>query len=220
MCGNVLYADEGELCQTCLQHLPRTEHASYRGNVTEELFSMDDKLLRAGSFCFYPLDHPIRKILSALKFDSQPAIGIELGEYVAKEWGRSGFFDEIDYIMPLPLHPNRLHKRGYNQASNIALSISHVTGIPVDTQHLKRTLDTSKQSLKSMEERNEMKEVFRLENAHELRGKNVLLVDDVITSGTTMRRAMQALHPVQRCRYAVFSFAIAAGRRDGLHVAQ
>lgn len=214
MCGKVLYADEGEICAECLRQLPRTEHANHRGNVTELLFCDDNKLLRAGSFCFYPTNHPIRHLLSSLKFDSNPAIGMTLGECLAREWGKSGFFDGIDYIIPLPLHPNRLHRRGYNQALHVAKGISQQTGIPVDTQHLIRTLDVSKQSLKSMEERSELEEVFRVENGRELCGKNVLLVDDVITSGTTMRRAMQALHPIQRCRYAVLSIAIAAGRRD------
>lgn len=209
MCDHVLHADELEFCSSCLTLLPLTEHATHRDNRAELLFADDNKLLRGGTYCFYPEEHTIRRAVQAMKFDSRPEIGYVLGKKAAEDWLPTGFFDDIDLIIPLPLHKRRLRERGYNQVDYIAKGLSEVTGIPLDTDHLIRVVNNSHQSAKSLEERHSLKQIFELQNKEELQGKKILLVDDVITSGTTMARAMQTLHAVRNCQYAFFALALA-----------
>lgn len=208
MCDKVLYLDEEHFCPDCLKQLPKTEHAVYRDNKAELLFE-DDKLIRGGAYCFYPKDHPFRQVIQRMKFDSQPEVGYFLGKKAAEEWLDSGFFEDIDCIIPLPLHWIRLRQRGYNQSEWIARGLSEATGIPLDTSHLYRLKNNAHQSEMTIHERKQLEQIFGLRNANDLRNKHVLLVDDVITSGSTMARAMQVLHAVPGCRYAVFSLALA-----------
>lgn len=209
MCNRVLRMDEEHICNHCITRLPKTEEGCHRDNRLECLFSADDKFNRGAAFCFYPKEHPFRHAIQALKFDSQPELGEFLGWMAAEEWKDSGFFDEIDCLMPLPLHWKRYIRRGYNQAEWIARGISEVTGIPIDTTHMKRIENNSQQSQKSLEERRQLGQIFAINKPEELRGKHVLLIDDVVTSGSTMQRAMAVLHPIYKCHYSIFSLAIA-----------
>lgn len=217
MCEKVLSMDEEYFCEHCRTQLPKTEEGWHRDNRVECLFAEPDarergtwdKFERGAAYCFYPQGHPIRNAIHLIKFDSKPEIGRELGRMAAEEWKNSDFFDGIDYIVPIPLHKKRYRERGYNQAEWIAMGIRDVTGIPIDTRHLYRAMNNSHQSKKTIEDRKKLENIFDVKHPEEWRGKHLLIVDDVITSGSTMLRAMEVLHPIQRCRYSVFSLAIA-----------
>ena len=90
-----------------------------------------------------------------------------------------------------------------------SMGIRDVTGIPIDTKHLYRTHNNTHQSKKNLTDRRELTQIFGVHQPNDLREKHVLLIDDVITSGITMLRAMEALHPIYRCHYSVFALAIA-----------
>lgn len=217
MCEKVLGMDEEYFCEHCRCELPKTEEGWHRDNRVECLFAqidprekgIGDKFVRGAAYCFYPQGSPFRNAIQLMKFDSKPEIGRELGRMAAEEWRESGFFDGIDYLVPVPLHKKRLRERGYNQAEWIAMGIRDVTGIPIDTTHLLRVVDNSHQSKKNLEERRQLENIFDVKHPEELRGKHILLIDDVITSGSTLKRAMETVHPIQRCTYSVFSLAIA-----------
>ena len=210
MCGDVLMTDEDELCRRCIGTLPRTEHHIKRENRLEQLFAKDDKLVRGGAFCYYKRDTPFSNAIHEMKYGGRPEIGLQLGKMVAEEWLGSTFFDDIDYLVPLPLHPHRLRVRGYNQAEWIARGVAEKTGIALDTKHLVRVVNNAQQAFMSDEERLALKDIFALCDAEDFRGKHVLLIDDVVTTGSTMQRAMAVFHPVRQCRYSVLSLAIAS----------
>lgn len=219
MCKRVLLMQEDIFCDQCrLSGLPKTEEAYHRDNRLECLFAADeytrsrnlsDKFVRGAAYCFYPKEHPIRHAIQLMKYSSQPEIGRELGRMAAKEWKDSGFFDGIDCIIPLPLHKDRYRERGFNQAEWIAMGIRDVTGLAIDTEHLIRTVNNDKQSRMSIDDRRKLGNIFAVRQPENLQGKHILLVDDVVTSGSTMMRAMSVLHPIPRCHYSVFSLAIA-----------
>lgn len=217
MCG--AYTGEREkLCDACLAKLPRTEQAALRENETEMRLTQAKsdvkkamRLERAAAFLFYEKDHPIQQVIHKMKYADQPMIGYQLGRQAAIEFQYTDFFDGIDVIAPIPLHPNRLRSRGYNQSEYIARGISDITGIPVDTTHVLRAKDTPKQALQTGEQRAEnVRDAFVVNHPEQWYGKHILVVDDLLTTGETMKAC---LHTMKRFRKATFSvFALCKAR--------
>ncbi|MGM9826366.1 MAG: ComF family protein [Paludibacteraceae bacterium] len=207
MCGRVI--DDGEecICANCMQTLPRTEQATQRDNITEQLFSSDfSRFQRGAAFLFYDKGHPIRKAIHSMKFHEQPEIATLLAKEAAYDFLQTDFFEGIDIILPIPLHPKRLRERGFNQSEYIARALSEVTKIPMNTTLLTRRKHTAQQALLQGDERkNNMVNAFEVNHPEELYRKHILLVDDLITSGATMRACMQALQPCRGAHYSVFA---------------
>lgn len=210
-CGQKLDDYTAYLCPDCEAHLPRTEMAHMRDNKVELLFWDIQKFVRGGAFCFYGRDECFRSLIRRLKYSSSPEIGTYLGHLAAREFMEKGFFQDIDVIVPVPLHPKRERKRGYNQAEMIARGLSAVTGIPVDTMHLCRTKNNATQTRKQLQERADNTQgIFSLCHPENWRNKHILLVDDVITTGSTLRSCMKVLTPVRGTRISVFALGFSS----------
>ena len=212
MCGG--YSDG--ICKDCLRTLPRTEQAALRQNETEYVLAgeVNDFVKRmkvmhldkAAAFLHYEKDHPIQHAIHKMKYADQPLIGYQLGRLAATEMLYADFFDGIDVIMPVPLHSKRLRERGYNQSEYIARGISDVTGIPIDTIHLLRIRNTPKQALQSGAERkHNVADAFAVEHPEQLYRKHILVVDDLITTGETMRSCLKAMRRFRGAQFTVFA---------------
>lgn len=223
LCKRLLPEDE-LICPSCLAALPRTEQHILRQNRTEEHFVSIKRFKRGGSFLFYrPVRsfsllsgdrfHDAGRLLRLIKYYNRPDLAAYLAATAAREWEESGFFHDVDLIMPVPLHPHRLRDRGYNQSYYIALGLSQVTGIPVDTTHLVRTANNQHQArMKESEREKNVQGIFHVLNPEDLVGRHILLVDDIITTGSTLRACIQPLRRLRTCRFSVF--ALAATRRS------
>lgn len=212
MCGG--YSDG--LCEECLQTLPRTEQAQLRQNSTEDelIGKCSDSVAakkamhldKAAAFLFYEKEHPLQLLIHKMKYADQPQIGYQLGRQAAIEMQYAGFFEGIDVIVPMPLHPKRLRERGYNQAEFIARGISEVTGIEVDTTHVTRVRNTPKQALQTGDERTRnVQNAFAVNHPEQLYGKHILVVDDLITTGETMRSCLKAMKRFRKATFSVFA---------------
>ena len=209
MCGDYMGEEQvpGTLCKTCLARLPRTEQAEIRDNLTEMVF--DKKVMhmdRAAAFLFFDKEDPIRDLVHVLKYADRPEIGYQLGRQAAMEFQYADFFDGIDVIVPMPLHPKRLRERGYNQSEYIARGISDVTGIPVDTTHVERIKNTPKQALQKGEERKaNVQDAFAVNHPEQMYRKHILVVDDLITTGETMQSCLKAMRRFRGAKFSVFA---------------
>lgn len=209
MCGRLLNTDEPCMCHTCMAHLPRTEQAQFRQNDTELLFTPRvPHFRRGGAFLFYDrrLDRAMRHLIHGFKYGRQPEIAYHLAREAAMDWMQSDFFDSIDVIIPMPLHPRRLRQRGYNQSEWIARGLSEVTGIPVDTTHIERLRDNPNQArlTKSQREAN-VQGIFLTNHPEEMYHRHILLVDDIITTGATMRACLSAMRTFRGARFSTFA---------------
>lgn len=218
MCGAYIgeKAKQGCLCDNCLNHLPRTEQAELRQNETEMALAgnTSDKIAamktmhleRAATFLFFEKEQPIRDVIHKMKYADQPMIGYQLGRQAAMEMQYTDFFDGIDVIVPIPLHPRRLRERGYNQSEYIAKGISEIIGAPVDTTHVTRRRNTPQQALQSGEERvSNVADAFAVNHPEQLYHKHILLVDDLITTGETVRSCLKAMKRFRGTTYSVFA---------------
>jgi ComF family protein len=137
-------------------------------------------------------------------------VGTELGKIYGSILKSSDFICDIDLIIPVPLHPDKQKKRGFNQSEIIADGISINTGIPVDTQTLCRKELNPTQTKRSRYERwANVEGIFSLENPDVVIGKHILLVDDVITTGSTVESCANELLKIEGVRVSVVALAYA-----------
>lgn len=186
-CGQSLMHHEEVLCTGCIYHLPLTDfHLDDKNETAQQLWGKMD-FIHAISMLYLSKSSRVEQLLHRLKYQNMPKIGVYLGKMYAKKLSSIGFFDTIDLIVPIPIHRNKLIKRGYNQASQFAQGLSKATQVPWNEKILLRTVDSVSQTKKSRLERYDNVEgVFAIKNPSSVRDKHVLLVDDVLTTGATI----------------------------------
>jgi ComF family protein len=197
MCSNKLLAQEKIICLACLCKLPKTNNFNEPDNAPEKLMAGRIPFERIAAFCIFSKKGTIAPLIHHLKYRNRDDIGIFLGEMYGKELLGSEFLQSIDLIVPVPLHPKKRKKRGYNQAEMIAKGLSKIASIPLSINNLIRTIHNPTQTKFDKTRRWEnVKDIFDVKNPDEFEGKHILLVDDVITTGSTLEGCGVAL---QKC---------------------
>ncbi len=206
-CGKRLTADEKYVCCDCLRSLPRTNYHLMEVSPLEQLFWGQVPVARATALFFYD-NISAHKILHGLKYHNVPALGRYVARILADEIAESGFFDGVDVIVPVPLAWKKRLYRGYNQCEWIAQGISQQTGLPVVLDAVSRVKNNQTQTSLSHHMRWEnVEDIFRLRHPERIRGKHVLVVDDVITTGATTVSCMKELLKAGDVRFSVISLA-------------
>lgn len=193
VCGRPLAG--AKICPECLLRLPYINIKGVEANPIERLFWGSVPVVRASASMIYQPGFEADRILHAIKYNDRPDLAVEMGRIMAQEHIGHGFFEGIDAIVPVPLHPKRKRERGYNQSERLAQGIAEVTGIPV-VELVKRTKDNVSQTKLAHEERSEnVKGIFAADEAllQKFSGRHVLIVDDVITTGSTSINCAKAL---------------------------
>jgi len=205
VCGDILAKDEEDLCLKCLIELPIIDDR--QAAEIEKQFWGIIPVERATSYIHYRKGSPYNTLLHHLKYKNRPDIGIRLAQNAAIELQEKKFFDGIDIIIPLPLSTKKLRKRGYNQCDYIAKGISQVTNIPVITDNVIRNKANETQTHKTRDERwKNVEGIFSLTKPENLRGKHILLVDDVLTTGATITSCARTILESD-CKISIFTIA-------------
>lgn len=193
-CGEHLVSNEHFVCTPCLYDLPYTNFHLQDDNPVARQFWGRIPVTSAFAYLYFHKQGKVQNIIHHLKYKNRPLLGNLLGEMCGRDLRRHNAVPSFDLIIPVPLHPERLRSRGYNQSLCIAQGLSVALQIPVGSQHLYRSRSTSTQTHKGRFERFEnMTDVFRVDGADQLDGKHVLLVDDVITTGATLEACAMVL---------------------------
>jgi ComF family protein len=208
-CGNVLFFNEQVLCLKCYADLPRTGFHGNSENEVARLFWGRIPVRNATSFIIFNKESRYRRILHELKYKGQHQVGTEMGRLFGLELKGTPFAD-VDIIHPVPLHPSKLRKRGYNQSELIAKAIAEVLHVTVVSDLIIRSVETKTQTRKSRYERWEnVRDTFHVQFPESLRDKHVLLVDDVITTGATIEACAGALLAISGVTVSIASLAYA-----------
>lgn len=209
-CGNHLLRNENLICTECYVVIPRTNFHLEDDNPVAQLFWGRCLLEKAAAFSFYNKGSRIRNLIHNLKYKGVREIGYELGRIYGISLKSSGFLSDIDLIIPVPLHPSKERIRGYNQSDLISSGISDTTGLPVDNTSLIRKTSSLTQTRRSRYERwTNVEGIFFVSDPEIVRNRHILLVDDVITTGSTIESCTNELLKVEGVKVSVVAIAFA-----------
>jgi len=208
ICGRRLSVSESVMCANCHLHLPFTHYESnFTDNPVARLFWGHFPIERAFSLVHFIPQSDVSQMIYDLKYHNQPDIGYHLGIIMAQYAAMYNFFEGIDILIPMPITRARRWQRGYNQCEQLARGISHVTGLPICTDVLRRThFQGSQTHRKSWERRENVAHAFTLEHAAKIDHKHVLVIDDIITTGATVCACAEQLCQNDSVTVSVLSF--------------
>lgn len=208
VCGSALAPHERFACSHCLSGLPRSGYHRTSMNPMEERFAGRFPFERATGHFIYTRDSALAILVQDMKYRAFPSIGDMLGSLVATELYSTGFFHDIDLIVPVPMHWLKQARRGYNQAERIARGISAVAGMPVELA-LKAIRPHKTQTSKTLAQRlSNTAGLFAPARPDSIKGRHVLLVDDVCTTGSTLSSAAEALWTASPARLSILTVAV------------
>ena len=207
-CGKNLFNNESRICTSCIYHFPYTNFINDPQNaVARQLWGRFD-FVHADAFLYFNKGGKVQNMMHELKYNNRPEVGFRLGELYGAAFLGNESWHAPDLIIPVPLHPKKLKKRGYNQAEHIARGLGAITGIPVETELLIRSAETETQTKKSRYDRFEnMNAAFAVIDAAQLENKHILIVDDVVTSGGTFEGCANALLKAAGSRISIAAIA-------------
>jgi len=205
-CDKRLTEDEQYVCLHCFCELPHTHYHRRSDNPVLKLFTGFCMIQEIAAFLFFEKDGKTQRLVHALKYWGNKELARYLGRIASLEMKADGMFSGVDMIIPVPLHPKKERKRGYNQAEWIAKGIESVYHYPVRCDVLFRNIDTVTQTRKTVYERNlNVEDIFSVKDTYALAGKHILLIDDVITTGATLNACIKALNAIPDIRISIFS---------------
>jgi len=202
--------NENLICTECYVVIPRTNYHIEEDNPVAQLFWGRCMIEKAAAFSYYNKGSRIRNLIHNLKYKGIKEIGYELGRIYGLSLKSSGFTTDIDLIIPVPLHPTKKRIRGFNQSDIISMGIADVTGLPVDLKTLSRTTISATQTKRSRYERwTNVEGIFQVIDPQSIMGRHILLVDDVITTGSTIESCTNELLNVEGVKVSVVALAFA-----------
>ena len=209
VCGSLLLSGERTICISCLDDMPKTYFWNFPENEMERVFWGRVKVEHACALFYFKKGSAYRPLLHKLKYKGMTEIGRRLGEELGNEISAFKLYSDLDCIVPVPLHPRKERKRGYNQSDYIAEGLSSRLKIPVMKNNLTRTMFTETQTRKNRIERwkNISTTIFAVKNPSALSGKHILLVDDVVTTGATLESCIETLLKSSDCKVSIASLA-------------
>lgn len=219
ICGAELNDRHSTVCTMCELTAPLTEMWNDVDNPLTQCFWGLLPVCRASAFLWYVEGSPWRRAIHRFKYSGAWSVAYRLGRWYGRYLRQSGLYDDIDIVVPVPLHWWRQLRRGYNQSEYLARGIAEELGAKVDVRSVKRCRYNRSQTSRHKSERWENVEgIFKVKRPAALEGKHLLLVDDVFTSGATIMSlggTILAASPTVR-----LSVAVLASSRKSLHQEQ
>ena len=199
VCKDALLPGEHFLCTSCNINLPRTNYHEkgyqpQNNPVIERLLDPTVPICRGTAWYHYIAGSANCQIILEAKFHNMPFLMRRAARTFAEEIKDSDFFNGIDLTMPIPIWITRLISRGYNQTEYICQGIKDITGIPMGKNLYARRPHKSQKSLNAEQRRRGLEDLFDVKHPEALTNKHILVIDDVLTTGSTLLSALKALH--------------------------
>lgn len=206
-CGSNLVSNESVICTGCVLNLPYTDFHLHPDNRLAKQFWGRVPFVHCNTYLYFSKGSKVQNLMHQLKYNNRPEVGFKLGEMFGKKLNAIMENQKPDVIIPIPLHPGKEKKRGYNQSEHFALGLSAALSIPTKNS-IYRSVATETQTRKSRFVRYEnMKDVFLINNIQDIQNKHVLIVDDIITTGATIESCANKILEISGTRVSIAGIA-------------
>lgn len=207
-CHTELLISEKLICTTCRHDLPIICYNDFKNNKIKNTFLGRLPIEKAISFLYYRKEGKVKKLIHALKYKGKQKVGNFIGDWFGNSLKESNQLNDIDYVIPVPLHKKKLKRRGYNQLTTFGLTLSKHLNTIYNPDILIRTDSSKTQTFKQRFERfsnNETK--FSLVDFEIFKNKHILLIDDVITTGATLESCCKELLKTENIKISIVTMA-------------
>lgn len=194
-CSSHLSSQENHLCINCLLSLPRTQSHIIKTELIERKFWGKINVKNTYSFLKFIKKGKVQKILHQLKYQNKPDLAEFIGKWYGQELKEDGLDLDVDLIIGVPLHKDKVKIRGYNQSDYIAKGLSESLNIPYATELMRRNTFTESQTKQGsrFDRFTNIEGVFEIIDKSQIEGKRLALVDDILTTGATLEVAGETL---------------------------
>ena len=193
-CGSDIIDEDSSLCIKCIAELPETNFHLHANNPVEKIFWGRLPLVSATAQYYFIKESMMQRLMHELKYKGNRELGKQLGRLMGYDLQKTNRFRKVDYLVPLPLFASKEKRRGYNQATVLCEGIAEVVNTEIAKDVIVRTQYTETQTKKGRIERwQNIEGKFELIKPEKIRNKNILLVDDVITTGATLEACGQEI---------------------------
>lgn len=208
-CNNILLKSENTVCVECIHALPI---ASFHNNSNETLknWFYGRFLVQNATAIFYFQKRGLtQQLLHNLKYKGKKEISNFFGKWLGAELAENIQYQKIEMVIPVPLHKQKLRKRGYNQVEGFGKEIALALNIPYRDDILIKISKSGSQVFKTRILRFEAEEEFSIQNIKDIKNKHILLVDDIITTGATLEKCALQLLKGENVSISIATIAVA-----------
>ena len=209
-CSQPIAFDEAFICLNCQADLPETHFHLSEKNPFTERFEGRLPLETAAALFFFTKKSKTQHLIHQIKYQDKREVAFELGRCLGQKLTQQPHFQSIDCIIPVPMHSKKRITRGFNQAEIFANGLSNTMEKPINVTVLRKIKMTETQTKKTRLERlKNAEDVFAISDPSVLAHKNVLIVDDVMTSGATLEscaNTILAASPSTKINFATIAF--------------
>ncbi|MFM7018419.1 ComF family protein [Flavobacterium sp.] len=208
-CNSFLLANENVICTVCRHEIPLTNHSKIENNEAMAKFYGRIPIEFAGAFLYFHKKGIVQELIHKLKYKGHQDIGTSIGYWYAEELKNIRELQDVDFIIPVPLHKRRLKERGYNQVETFGKALSESTKIAYNDTVLFRNVYSKTQTNKNILGRSEIvKSIFSVTADESFHNKHFLLIDDVITTGSTLESCGRELLKIPGARLSIVCMAM------------
>lgn len=208
-CLDVLVGGEKILCVECRHRLPIVAHHKTGNEVLKNKFYGRFPLVNATALLQFQKRSLTQELLHKLKYRGHKEISSFFGEWLGAELAEHSEYQQIEMVIPVPLHKQKLKKRGFNQVEGFGKEIAKALNIPYRDDVVIKISKTGTQVFKTRILRFEAEEVFTIQNLDDIKNKHILLVDDIITTGATLEKCAIQLLKAEKVRISIATIAVA-----------
>ena len=206
-CKELLFTGEEVLCMECIHSLPMAAFHKTGSEMLKDKFYGRFLVENATAIIYFQKRGLTQELLHSLKYRGRKEISSFFGKWLGAELADIDSYKNIEMVIPVPLHKQKLKKRGFNQVEGFGKELALALNVPYRDDVLIKISKSGSQVFKTRILRFEAEEEFSIQNIEEIKNKHLLLVDDIITTGATLEKCALQLLKAENVKISIATIA-------------